>query len=153
MGISHYLRLLLLLTMDSNSKRIIPLFEGYCKQTNVDNIDVKCRLGSLPMTLKVASTPESQSMGYQNSETSPTDNQGILFVYPMETKVAFWMKNVNFPLDILFFNANKEMVHRETMQPNTYPKTYHCPILVQYAVETKAGWYDRNGEKDLKLHL
>jgi uncharacterized membrane protein (UPF0127 family) len=101
--------------MDSNSKRIIPLFEGYCKQTNVDNIDVKCRLGSLPMTLKVASTPESQSMGYQNSD--------------------------------------KEMVHRETMQSNTYPKTYHCPVPVQYAVETKAGWYDRNGEKDLKLHL
>ena len=91
------------------------------------------------MTLKVASTPESQLIGYQNSETSPEDDQGILFVYPKETHVAFWMKNVKFPLDILFFNSNKEMVHRETMQPNTYPKTYRCPVPVQYAVETKAG--------------
>ena len=139
--------------MDSNSQYIIPLFEGYCKQSKVDNLDVNCKLGSFPMTLKVASTPESQSIGYQNSKTSPEDNQGILFVYPKETMVAFWMKNVKFPLDILFFNANKEMVHMETMQPDTYPKTYPCPVPVQYAVETKAGWYDRNGKEHLKLHL
>ena len=139
--------------MDSNSKHIIPLFEGYCKQSKVDNVDVNCKLGSFLMTLKVASTPESQSIGYQNSKTSPEDNQGILFVYPKETMVAFWMKNVKFPLDILFFNANKEMVHMETMQSDTYPKTYSCPVPVQYAVETKAGWYDRNGKEHLKLHL
>lgn len=139
--------------MDSNQNISIPLFEGYCRQTQVDNIDIECKLGSFPIKLRVASTPESQAMGFQNAKAEPNDEEGILFVYPHETPVAFWMKNVSFPLDILFFNSNKELVQHETMQPNTYPKTYKCDIPVQYVVETKAGWYDRNGEEQLKLHL
>ena len=139
--------------MDSNKINIIPLFEGYCRQSQVDNIKIDCKLGSFPIKLKVASSPESQAMGFQNAKKEPEDNEGILFVYPHETPVAFWMKNVDFPLDILFFNSNKELVKRETMQPNTYPKKYICETPIQYAVETKAGWYERNGDEQLKLHL
>ena len=139
--------------MDSNKIPHIPLFENYCKQSKVDILNIDCKIGSFPINLRIASTPESQSIGYQNHENSPEDNQGILFVYPKETMVAFWMKNVRFPLDIMFFNSEKEMVHMETMQPDTYPKTYSCPFPVQYVVETKAGWCDRNGKEQLKLHL
>lgn len=139
--------------MDSNYSQNIPLFENYCKQEQIDNVDINCKIGSFPITLKVASTPQSQSKGYQHSKSEPSDEEGILFVYPREIPVSFWMKNVDFPLDIMFFNSNREMVHRDTMQPNTYPKRYNCEIPIQYAVETKAGWYERNGDEQLKLHL
>jgi uncharacterized membrane protein (UPF0127 family) len=139
--------------MDSNQNKPIPLFEGYCKQKQVDNINIDCKLGSFFIKLKIASTPESQSIGFQNAKLEPKDDEGILFVYPHETHASFWMKNVNFPLEILFFNSNKELVQHETMQPNTYPKTYTSNIPVRYAIETRAGWYNRHGEKQLKLHL
>jgi len=137
--------------MDSNSNRLISLFENYCKQNTVDNKEVDCKLGDFPMKLKIASTPQSQLKGYQHSEQEPSDNEGILFVYPNEIKASFWMKNVNFPLDILFFNSNKELVHAETMSNNSYPKIFSCDSPIQYAVETKAGWYNRHGNKNLKL--
>ncbi len=131
----------------------IPLFENYCKQTRVDNTELNCKLGDFPIKLKVASTPESQQIGYQYSDQEPTDEEGILFVYPQETLVGFWMKNVKFPLDIMFFNSKKEMVHREIMEPETYPKIYKCNIPAQYAIETKSGWFDRKGNSNLKLHV
>lgn len=131
----------------------IHLFENYCKQTQIDNAIIDCKLGDFPIKLKVASTPKSQEIGYQHLDQEPTDEEGILFVYPQETPAGFWMKNVNFPLDIMFFDSKKEMVHRETMEPESYPRVYKCNTPIQYAIETKSGWFDRNGNSNLKLHV
>jgi uncharacterized membrane protein (UPF0127 family) len=139
--------------MDSKEIKSIPLFENYCKQTTIDDKVIDCSIGEKSIKLKVASTPKSHSIGYQNAKDEPSDEDGILFVYPNECLSTFWMKNVNFPLDILFFNSNKELVGNQTMPTNSYPKTFKCNIPFQYAVETKAGWYDRNGNRDIKLSI
>lgn len=138
--------------MDSNSKRSIPLFENYCKQDTVDNKIIECDLGNCPMKLKIASTPQTQLKGYQK-EKEPSDNEGMLFVYPSEIQASFWMKDVDFPLDILFFNSNKELVETMTMPKDSYPEIFTCKYPTQYVVETKAGWYDRHGNKDIKLSI
>jgi len=38
------------------------------------------------------------------------ENQGMLFVFEAEKKHSFWMKNVSFPLDIIWLGANKKVV-------------------------------------------
>jgi uncharacterized membrane protein (UPF0127 family) len=138
--------------MDSNYKRSILLFENYCKQDTVDNKTIDCNLGKCPMKLKIASTPQSQLKGYQD-EKEPSDNEGILFVYPSEIQASFWMKDVSFPLDILFFNSNKELIDSMTMSPDSYPKIFTCKKPAQYAVETRSGWYARHGNKSIKLSI
>ena len=37
-------------------------------------------------------------------------NQGMLFVFKTEKKHSFWMKNLSFPLDIIWLDKNKEVV-------------------------------------------
>lgn len=136
---------------------IIPLFEGYCRQMDIDNKDIKCKVGEHPFNLKVASTPQSQAKGYMKSETGPEDGQGILFVYPDEQILRFWMRDVPFPLDILFFDSNNNLVGYETMEPGSSEESriYRSPKPARYALETRAGWAQENlkGESQYKLEI
>jgi uncharacterized protein len=53
--------------------------------------------------VEVADTPESQQTGLSNRESLPED-QGLLFVFETKGFHTFWMKNMAFPIDIIFIN-------------------------------------------------
>ena len=139
--------------MDSNYLFNIPLFEGYCKQNNIDGIEIDCKVGLFPFKLKVASTPQSLMRGYQNSKNPPSNNEGILFVYPEPIDLSFWMKDVKFPLDIMFFDSDRQFAGYDTMEPSSYPRPYISSKPCQYAIETKAGWCNENISDINKLKL
>ena len=42
-------------------------------------------------------------------ETLP-ENQGMLFVFESEGKYGFWMRNMNFPIDIIWIDKNNKVV-------------------------------------------
>ena len=67
----------------------------------------------------------------------------MLFIFPHEEMQSFWMRNTFIPLDILFVNANYEIVtiHRdtETTSDQSYPSTEKA----QYVVEVNAGYCDK----------
>jgi len=47
-------------------------------------------------------------------------NAGMLFVYEKEGLYSFWMKDMNFPLDIIWINKDKKVVYmKESTQPCT----------------------------------
>jgi len=46
------------------------------------------------------------------------NNQGMLFIFENETRKSFYMKNTEFPLDIIFINANNTIVN---IHKNTVP--------------------------------
>ncbi len=57
---------------------------------------------------------------------------GMLFVYDLPGRHAFWMKNTVIPLDVIWLDENKTIVAIETMAPC---KTDPCPT---YAPDGKA---------------
>jgi len=138
------------------TNRAIPLFESYCKRNDVDGKMVHARVGGVPVKLKVASTPESQMKGYMHHETGPLNNDGILFVYDQPQNLSFWMKNVRFPLDIIFFDSDMEYVGHETMEPaDDVPDDqiphYQSKAPARFAVELEAGWCRKNMRPNCKL--
>ncbi len=59
---------------------------------------------------RVADNPSSRTKGLMNELMLPKD-EGMLFVFPFEMKPEFWMKNMNFPLDIIFINDEDIIVY------------------------------------------
>lgn len=71
-------------------------------------------------------------------------NQGMLFLFEKETRQAFWMKNTSISLDIIFVNAQKEIVH---IAKNTKPySTESIPSFeyAQFVIEVNNGYCNLN---------
>jgi len=67
-------------------------------------------------------------------------NQGMLFIFPDEDQLSFWMKNTYLPLDIVYLNAMKKIVriHENvaTMNEQSIPSDFPA----KYVVEVNAGF-------------
>ena len=71
-------------------------------------------------------------------------NQGMLFIFPDESRRTFWMKDTDLPLDLVFVNAEKMIIH---IAPNCVPySTESIPSFeyAQYVVEVNAGYCKQN---------
>lgn len=100
---------------------------------------------------ELALTDEERQLGLMIREKINSD-QGMLFVFEEEDILSFWMKNMNFPLDILWLNQEKRIVHMEChVPPCKEPNcpSYSSPIPAKYVLELKAGSVERN---QLKLY-
>jgi uncharacterized membrane protein (UPF0127 family) len=143
--------------MQHRSNFQIPLFEGYCKQNSIDGKDISASVSGIPLKLRVASTPETMMKGYAN-QPSPKSGEGMLFVYQDEIPLEFWMKGVNHPLDIMFFNSNRELVDHLTMEPCGDLGESDLPIYrsrkpAMFAVEVAGGWCKDNIKSDCSLEF
>jgi len=48
------------------------------------------------------------------------EKQGMLFIFPREEVRSFWMKNTYIPLDLIFLDTNRHIVHiHEAAQPKS----------------------------------
>ncbi|MBC31108.1 MAG: hypothetical protein CMH48_09695 [Muricauda sp.] len=70
---------------------------------------------------------------------SMEDNQGMLFIFPDVAMHSFYMKNTEFPLDIVFIDENQKIV---TIQKDAQPldeKSISSVVPVKYVLEINAG--------------
>ncbi len=76
------------------------------------------------------------------------ENQGMLFVFNTSGYYPFWMKEMNFPIDIVWLNKNWEIIDlTENLAPETYPNTVSSQAPAQYVLEIKAGMVKKLGIK------
>ncbi|MBI5413420.1 DUF192 domain-containing protein [Candidatus Peregrinibacteria bacterium] len=99
---------------------------------------------------EVADESAERAKGLMDREKL-ADGKGMWFVFESEGLRSFWMKNTKFPLDVIFFNKNKEIVSFvENMEPCITPKTngdcrtYQSYKPAMYALEVPAGFVKAN---------
>lgn len=70
----------------------------------------------------------------------------MIFIFPSETQEGFWMKNVNFPLDIIWIDSDKKIIGWDRMEPclSGECKIYSPPAKIKYALEVEAGFAEKN---------
>lgn len=84
------------------------------------------RLDGVPFSPELALTVDERARGLMGRSRVPRD--GMLFVFPRDTKGAFWMKNTRVPLRIVFFDARGKRVRQLTMTPcKADPCTLYSP--------------------------
>lgn len=74
------------------------------------------------------------------------ENSGMLFIYPDERPLDFWMKNTRIPLSIAFIKADGTIADIKPMEPSSLERVASSQP-VKYALEMNLGWYDRNNIK------
>jgi uncharacterized membrane protein (UPF0127 family) len=100
-------------------------------------------------TLKadLALTQEQQTKGLAVKNTM-NETQGMLFVFQHPALQSFWMKDMKFPIDIIWMDANRSVVYiAPNLQP--CPAVGDCPGYVptkesMYVLETTAGFSHRH---------
>ena len=66
--------------------------------------------------VELADTPRRQALGYMFRDgVGPED--GMLFPFPEEGVHTFWMKNVRFPLDMIWLDREGAVLHLESRVP------------------------------------
>ena len=107
-----------------------------------NNSTAQIVIGGVHLTVKLATTLPAQERGLSGLPSLPSD-EGMLFVFDHEDYWGFWMINMSFPLDIIWFNSARQVVWTE---PDLKPCTnYDCPVITpnvksMYVLEVNAGF-------------
>jgi uncharacterized protein len=72
------------------------------------------------------------------------DNSGLLMVFQNDDYHGIWMKNMFFPIDILWLNQNLEVVYiKESVLPETFPEVFRPKEKSRYVLEVSSGMVER----------
>lgn len=110
-----------------------------------DQDTVTIFVGDQSFTVSVADTPEERRQGLSGTEQLP-EFVGKLFIFDEDERHGIWMKDMNYAIDILWFSADRQIVHiEENVQPDTYTDSrtiFRSPEPARYVLEVVAGTVD-----------
>jgi uncharacterized membrane protein (UPF0127 family) len=78
---------------------------GRAGTAELSRLTIDSGQGAQMFNVELATTPDQMQVGLMFRQKLAPD-AGMLFVYPSEQQVAFWMKNTVIPLDMLFIAGN-----------------------------------------------
>ncbi len=93
-------------------------------------------IASLDIEIAEGEYETATGLMYRNSME---DHQGMLFIFERESPLSFYMKNTQFPLDIIYLNEALEIVevYRDTKPFDPTPLPSRRPA--KYVLEVNAG--------------
>ena len=96
--------------------------------------------------VEVARTPESQARGL-SGHAPLTPDEGMLFPFPTGSTPGFWMKDMLFPIDIIWIVDDQVVGFVERAMPDDRPNrtTYYPPKPITEVLEVAAGTVARFG--------
>ncbi len=99
---------------------------------------------------EVVDTPASRAQGL-SGRPSLAEDEGMLFVFDHSGKYGFWMKDMLFPIDMIWINEDQVVVHIErNATPSSYfvtnpPQTYVNTPDAKYVLEINSGASEKYG--------
>lgn len=102
----------------------------------------------------LALTEAEQSLGL-SGRNSLASNEGMLFVFDKLDKYSFWMKDMNFAIDMIWLapssagsGSAKVVYIKKDAKPESYPESYGpTDAYAKYVLEVVSGFSDKNNLK------
>ncbi len=109
-----------------------------------DQVDLRGPWGQVRFSVEVVDTPETRAQGLMHRPSMPK-RSGMLFIYEMPQRVAFWMKNTLIPLDMIFVGADGVVshIHKNALPGDLTPIPGGDKVLV--VLEVNAGIVESYG--------
>ncbi|MBI2474231.1 MAG: DUF192 domain-containing protein [Candidatus Taylorbacteria bacterium] len=122
---------------------------------NSNNIDVSSdqalstigtvKINDSEIRVEVAMTGAETARGL-GGRSSLLEGKGMWFVFPKPELYGFWMKDMNFPIDIIWFDENANIVAiRSNVRPETYPEVFYPSVKALYVLEVPAHFAEKHG--------
>lgn len=93
----------------------------------------------------IADTWPERIRGLSNTPYIPMDVVK-LFVFDSAGFHSMWMKDMNYPIDILWVDEGLKIVHiEEAVAPETYPNPFVSNSPAKYVIETASGFVAYHG--------
>jgi uncharacterized membrane protein (UPF0127 family) len=99
------------------------------------------------VTAELAVNEEERARGLMFREEIH-ENQAMLFLFAEEDIHSFWMKNMRFPIDILWLDGDRRIVHIETRVPPCTREpcpTYTPDAAASFVLELQSGCAGKHG--------
>jgi uncharacterized membrane protein (UPF0127 family) len=108
-------------------------------------------------SLYLAETSQEQSIGLAKYK-SIAQNQGMIFLFNKSDYYSFWMKDMKFPIDIIFISGNKvvDVSQKVPVWPNENLPIYTTKTKADKVLEINAGLASKYSIKigtQVKLNL
>lgn len=110
---------------------------------------VNVTVNGFELVADIAATRDQQAKGLGVKDTMAED-EGMLFVFTKERQHPFWMYGMKFPIDIIWLDGNRTVVH---IEHSLDPCGVTCPTYTPdsnslYVLETVAGFAKDHGVRD-----
>ena len=105
-------------------------------------------IGGTIVLVDIASTEAAREKGLSGrSKLAP--NTGILFVFESVGMWGFWMKEMSFPIDIIWVDTSGNVITvAKSVSPQSYPDVLYPLSPAMYVLEVPAGFSVENHIKE-----
>ena len=103
-------------------------------------------VAGIELEMELATTPEEQILGLMYRDILG-DNEGMLFIFPKEKYLSFWMKDTRIPISIAFIKEDGRIVQIESMKHYSLDPSVSME-KVKYALEMNDGWFKAHNVKE-----
>jgi uncharacterized membrane protein (UPF0127 family) len=97
-------------------------------------------LGGQTIDVTLAQTPAQQARGL-GDRASLGSHEGMLFIFPSDGYESFWMKDMEFSIDMIWLSDDGTVVYiQPNVSPSTYPNSFTPTEPARYVLELPANF-------------
>lgn len=117
---------------DGRDVPLIPGFQGELKPL--------VSIGDVPVRVDVADNPSERQLGLSGRDNLPA-TEGLLFVFPESDYHGIWMKDMRFPIDVIWIDEHFKVIDiTRNLKPETFPRIFEPRVPARFIIETNSNF-------------
>ena len=92
-------------------------------------------IGGKNIVVEIADTDATRAQGLSGRPSLETSH-GLMFIFDKPGIYGFWMKDMYFPIDIIWIGKDGKVAGIErSINPDTYPRVFYPPMSIRSVLE------------------